>query len=135
MDRGAPSVTTDVIPHLKLDLVSYSAWDTKDDPAEFARSLAFIAKHKQEKKPFGKKGVYVGEFGLAESESTPKGVMTRTTELLTEAQRFGAPYAVFWQLYCNEPLKRNPVTNRDFKGYWLIRPDKSRSPVCSLFHR
>jgi hypothetical protein len=133
MDKGEPSVTKDVLPHVPVDLASYSAWDTKDSPARFGEALAFIAKHKQVTDPFGKHGVYVGEFGLPECEAKPEQVLERVTALLDEARRFGCPYAVFWQLFCNEPVKSDPKTNADFKGFWLVRPDGTRSPVCGLF--
>lgn len=133
MERGEPSVTTDVLPHLEVDLASYSAWDTKDSPTRFGEALAFIAGHKRPTEPFGRHGVYVGEFGLPESEATPVLVLERTTQLLAVAQRFGCPYAVYWQLYCNEPIKKPPQQNSDYKGFWLVRPDGTRSPVCQLF--
>jgi hypothetical protein len=131
--QGAPSVTTDVLPHVPVDLASYSAWDTKDSPAQFAEALAFIAKHKRQTEPFGNHGVYVGEFGLPESEATPQLAFERTSALLAEARRFGCPYAVYWQLYCNEPTMKPPKVNSDYKGFWLVRPDGTRSPVCRLF--
>lgn len=133
MEQGAPSVTADVLPHVRVDLASYSAWDTKDAPARFGAALAFIAKHKLPTEPFREHGVYVGEFGLPESEATPEQVLERTTELLAVAQRFGCPYAVYWQLYCNEPTTKPPKLNADYKGFWLVRPDGTRSPVCQLF--
>ncbi len=133
MVHGAPSVTTDVLPHVAVDLASYSAWDTKDSPAQFAEALAFIARHKRPTEPFGEHGVYVGEFGMPESETTPQLAFDRTAALLAEAQRFGCPYAVYWQLYCNEPTTKSPKVNADFKGFWLVRPDGTRSPVCRLF--
>jgi hypothetical protein len=131
--QSAPSVTTDVLPHVPVDLASYSAWDTKDSPAQFAEALAFIAKHKQLTEPFGQHGVYVGEFGFPESEATPKKAFERTSELLKEAQRFGCPYAVYWQVYCNEPTTSPPKGNADYKGFWLVRPDGSRSLIVDLF--
>ena len=133
MVRGEPSATADVLPHLAVDLVSYSAWDTKDSPAHFAEALAFIAKHKRATKPFDEHGVYVGEFGLPESEATPQLGLERTTALLAEARRFGCPYAVYWQLYCNEPIIKPARSNADYKGFWLVRPDGTRSLVCRLF--
>jgi hypothetical protein len=132
MERGSPSVTTDVVPHVPLDLVSYSAWDTKDSPQHFGKALEFIARHKRLTEPFGRRGVYVGEFGLPESEASPREVLDRTAALFAEAERLGCPYAVYWQLYCNEPLVEDPTANTDFKGFWLIRPDGTRSPVCDL---
>lgn len=134
MERGEPSVTADVLPHLTVDLVSYSAWDTKDSPARFGEALAFIARHKKPTAPFGEHGLYVGEFGLPESEAPPQMVLERTKQLLEVARKFGCPYAVYWQIYCNEPLGRAPKVNADFKGFWLVRPDGTRSPVCQLFH-
>ncbi|HEY1067595.1 MAG TPA: hypothetical protein VGE52_15840 [Pirellulales bacterium] len=131
--QDAPSVTTDVLPHLAVDLASYSAWDTKESPAHFAEALAFIAKHKRPTEPFGEHGVYVGEFGMPESECHPQQAFERTAALLAEARRFGCPYAVYWQLYCNEPTSKPPVGNADYKGFWLVRPDGSRSPICRLF--
>jgi hypothetical protein len=133
LELGSPSVTTDVLPHVSLDLVSYSAWDTKNSPEQFAKALDFIASHKLITKPFGAHGVYVGEFGLPESEGTPELVLSRTAELLKIAQQKGCPYAVYWQIYCNEPIKVPATTSADYKGFWLIRPDGTRSPVCDLF--
>ncbi len=134
MEHGEPSVTADVLPHVTVDLASYSAWDTKDSPARFGEALAFIARHKKLTAPFGEHGVYVGEFGLPESEATPHIVFERTRQLFEVARKFGCPYAVYWQVYCNEPLVRAPKVNADYKGFWLMRPDGTRSPVCQLFH-
>jgi len=135
MEHRAPSVTTDVLPQLRVDLASYSAWDTKDDPERFAEALEFIAKYKQPTMPFGAKGVYVGEFGLAETGHRPEEVLERTRQMLAVARRFGCPYAVYWQLYCNQALKTPPKSNADYKGFWLVRPDATRSPVCTLFQQ
>jgi hypothetical protein len=133
MERGAPSVTTDVLPHVAVDLASYSAWDTKESPTRFGEALAFIARHKRVTDAFGKGGVYVGEFGLPESEAAPDRVLERTAQLLEAAQQSGCPYAVYWQLYCNEPTVADPKRNADYKGFWLVRPDGTRSLVCDLF--
>jgi hypothetical protein len=133
MERGDPGVTVDVLPHVSVDLVSYSAWDTKDSPRDFGKALNFIAKHRRPTDPFGSRGVYVGEFGLPESEATPQKVLDRVRELLVEIERFGCPYAVYWQLYCNESIGKEAKANKDFKGFWLVRPDGTRSPVCELF--
>ena len=133
MTRSAPSVTTDVLPHVSVDLVSYSAWDTKDSPEDFKQSLAFILQHKRPTSPFDTNGVYIGEFGLPESEATPKVAFKRTTELLNVARKFGCPYAVYWQIYCNEKATASAKSKNGYKGFWLVRPDGTRSPICKLF--
>jgi hypothetical protein len=132
-EAGAPSVTTDVLPHVNVDLASYSAWDTKDSSEHFAKALAFIAKHKMPNEPFGEHSVYVGEFGMPESECSPQQAYERTAAMLEEARRFGCPYAVYWQLYCNEPVRTPAKVNADYKGFWLVRPDGTHSLVCQLF--
>ena len=133
MEQGSPGVTTDVLPQLSVDLASYSAWDTKNSPEKFGKAIAYIARHKKATPPFGANGVYVGEFGLPESEASPEQVLGRTRELLDIARERGCPYAVYWQVYCNEAVATPPKSNRDYKGFWLVRPDGSRSPVCQLF--
>jgi len=133
MTRSAPSVTTDVLPHVSVDLVSYSAWDTKDSSEDFERALAFISRHKRPTSPFETNGVYVGEFGLPESEATPQVAFERTAELLNVARSFGCPYAVYWQIYCNEKTTASPKSENGYKGFWLVRPDGTRSPICKLF--
>jgi hypothetical protein len=133
MTHGKPSVTTDVLPHVSVDLVSYSAWDTKDSPEDFEQSLAYISKHKRPTSPFDSNGVYVGEFGLPESEATPAVAFERTTELLNVARKFGCPYAVYWQIYCNERTTASPKSENSYKGFWLVRPDGTRSSICKLF--
>lgn len=133
MERGALSVTVDVLPKVAVDLVSYSAWDTKESPRRFGEALAFIARHKRLTGAFGQEAVYVGEFGLPESEGGPDRAFERTVKLLDVARRFGCPYAVYWQLYCNEATVPEPKVNSDYKGFWLLRPDGTRSQVCDLF--
>lgn len=131
-ERGARSVTTHVLPTVALDLVSYSAWDSMDSPAHFATALECIARHVRPTGAFPGRPVYVGEFGLPESRSSGSVVATRTRDCFREAERFGCPYAVYWQLYCNEPIATAPRTNADYRGFWLVRPDGTRSDAWDM---
>lgn len=133
-EHVTPTVTTHVLPHVTVDLVSYSAWDTKDDLDAFERALGFIAAQRRGPALAGPR-VYVGEFGYAETGATPDLVRERTAERLAVARRLGCPYAVYWQVYCNEPLVPDARLPTDYRGFWLLRPDGSRSPVCDLFPR
>ena len=53
------------------------------------------------------------------------------------AMQWGAKYAVYWELYCNEPkaklAKGKRPENKDMRGFWLVRPDGSRPPVTDYF--
>lgn len=117
MELAEPSITTDVITHVNTDLISYSAWDTKNSPQKFSRALEFIAKHHHSKAAKNFNKIYVVEFGVPESESTPSEAYERAKQLTERARAFGCPYAIYWQLYCNEPLNSQPKTNSDFKGF------------------
>lgn len=133
MEKGLSGVTGLVLPHVELDLASYSAWDTTDRPERFRQALDFISSHmRQQDGPFGKRNVYVGEFGLPETTTSPEKVVDRCRTVLTVSREWGCPFAVYWQLYCNEPIRSHPIGSADYKGFWLTRPDGSASPVRAM---
>lgn len=133
-----PTVINRVIPHTRVDLVSYSAYDTMIDhrshPQTFRAALEFIAKHA----PGGKASVYVGEFGCPENEFAPEVVEKTIADTVQTALGWGCRYIVYWELYCNE--LKNPATpvpvkkNEQMRGFWLIRPDGSKSWAWEYFH-
>jgi len=77
--------------------------------------------------------VYVGEFGKPANEFSDRQVRRTVEIVLTTAQRWGCPYVVYWQLYCNEPRRRPVRRNDDVRGFWLLRPDGTRSPTWHYF--
>jgi hypothetical protein len=72
MKKGNPNVVNTVLPHTKLDLVSYSAWDSTkaypENPQVFRNVLDFIAANMPDSPGFGNRNVYVGEFGIPENK-------------------------------------------------------------------
>ncbi len=129
LDEGRPTVTDRVLPHTNVDLVSYSAWETQEDPKLLRRALDYIAQHAPDREPFGRRNVYLGEFGLPENDRTADDVRRVVGGVIDTALEWGCPYIIYWQLYCNE-ARRHPVReNDDVRGFWLIRPDGSKSPV------
>lgn len=134
MEAGMPCVLTHVVPRVRPDLVSYSAWDTQSDPALFRRSLDFIAKHAPDSAVFGEKNVYVGEFGLPENEHSRQQVVRLIRDVVAISVDWGCPWVIYWQVYCNEArrfLVRGP---EDVRGFWLIRPDGSRAWAWEALH-
>lgn len=123
MEQGRPTVTTHVLPHVPVDLVSYSAWDTQHDAALFRRALDFIADHAIDSAHFGSKNVYVGEFGSPENERTEQQVRRTIGNVVDTASQWGCPYIVYWQVYCNEARHKPVRNNDDVRGFWLVRPD------------
>ncbi len=130
---GRPTVSNQVLPHTRVDLVSYSAWDTQGDPQEFRAALDYIARQVPDRAPFGHRNVYVGEFGLPENDRPLPEVQRTVRNVLSTALDWGCPYVVYWQLYCNElrsvpTADRRPVkSNDDVRGFWLIRPDGTKT--------
>jgi hypothetical protein len=132
---GRPSVASHVLPQTKVDLVSYSAWEAQEDPKLLSEALDFMAGHASYSEAFGHKNVYVGEFGLPEFERKPEHLQKVLDTVVPTSLRWGCPYMIFWQLYCNE-AKHKPVTkNEDVRGFCLIRPDGTRNAAYAYLQR
>ena len=133
--EGKVTVTNNVVPHTHCDLYSYSAYDTMiNAPDRFRDALDYLADKAPDSELFGAKNVFVGEYGAPENEFDQLEYVKRTVETALD---WGAPYIVYWELYCNEPVKDSKYegrpTNSDCRGFWLIRADGSKSPACHYF--
>lgn len=122
------SLTKDVLPSVTADLYSYSAWECLEDPSGemLKASLTYL----DEMTP-GTGNVYVGEYGVPENVFGSAEHLDRVMSYTDAAVEWGALYVVYWQIYCNE-LAGAPVAlplNSDMRGFWLIRPDGTRSPA------
>jgi hypothetical protein len=143
MDSDFPNMVNKVLPHTKLDLISYSAWDSVTaryaDPNVLRNALDFIAAHAPDSADFGSRNVYLGEFGMPENSYRPEQIQTAVSNAVRTGLDWGCPYIIYWQLYCNElkdPNATPPVTSNDaVKGFWLIRPDGTKSWVWHYFHQ
>lgn len=136
--EGKRTATNDVIPYTYCDLYSYSAYDSCLKGAkEFREAMDYLASKAPDSEMYGSKNVFVGEFGAPENQYDQKKIVQWTTEAALE---WGAPYIVYWQVYCNEPMggqKNTPkgerFTNEEMRGFWLIRPDGTKSPAYEYF--
>src|SRR5439155_20703168 len=127
---GKPGVANSVLPHTTVDLVSYSAWDSQGDEQVFAKAIDFLASHLPPTAAFGQntQSVYVGEFGGPESGDGLGKVNRNINNVLKVTREKQMPWAVYWEIYCNELVKdapTPPVTgkNNAVKGHWMIKPD------------
>jgi len=143
MKQGRPNMVNSVLPHTKLDLVSYSAWDAAtarfDDPNVLREALDFIAAKIPDSPDFGNRNVYLGEFGMPENGFSAEQIRKAIPNAVQTALDWGCPYIVYWQLYCNElksGKQKPPVhDNDDVRGFWLIRPDGSKAWTWDYFYR
>lgn len=133
MIDGRPGVANRVVPQTRVDLVSYSAWDTQSDPVQFRQALAWLAEQTPDRPPFGGRNVYVGEFGAPQNEWSAEQATRTIRNAVETSLDVGCPYVIFWQLYCNElrpgePPPQVPVRSNDaVRGFWLIRPDGTKA--------
>ena len=126
------SVTDDVLPGVRADMYSYSAWELGDDPTgeKLKEMLTFL----DERTP-GTGNIYVGEYGAAENVHGSAVHLSQVAVHTRAALEWGAAYVVYWQAFCNEFAAATPpsgtVLNGDMRGFWLVRPDGTKSPVWS----
>lgn len=143
MENGKPNMVNKVLPFTKLDLVSYSAYDSTvglhDRPEVFRKALDFIAANLPDSLHFGNRNVYLGEYGLPENNFPTDQIRKVISNTTRTALDWGCPYVVYWQLYCNEPagkplkVKLPVKKNKECRGFWLIRPDGTRSWAWTHF--
>jgi len=143
MKEGKPNMVNSVLPHTNLDLVSYSAWDATtahfEDPNVFREALDFIAENMPDSSDFGNRNVYLGEFGMPENGFSAEQIRKAIPNAVQTALDWGCPYIVYWQLYCNElksGKQKPPVHSNDaVRGFWLIRPDGSKTWTWDYFYK
>jgi len=129
---GKVSATNDVLPFTRCDLYSYSSWDLSFTPEDLTRALDYLESKAPDNRLFGRRNIYLGEFGLGKDQGTPEGErFERIRRLMEAALGWGVRYAVYWQVFCNEPLHvyTGRPRNKDMRGFWLVRPDGERAPL------
>ena len=130
---GKPGVANSVLPFTTVDLVSYSCYNFLDTTERLAKAVDYLAAHLPATAIFGRNphSVYLGEFGYPEYGAEGlAGLNRRIDNALSVVQCKGLPWAVYWEIYCNEPLRGAPAPplngkshDGDLRGYWLVKPD------------
>lgn len=131
--KGIPTLTTHVLPHVTLDLVSWSCYDGIASAVSFWQGIEIIRNNMRPSPTFGKNAVYIGEIGVPEQKVTREYTIETWDRCMGVAIAMGLPWVVHWELYCNEPRDaatkedRRPRKAEELNGYWFIRPDGSLS--------
>jgi hypothetical protein len=122
--RGEKCYTTEVLPYVNVDYVSYSAYDAQQTPEEMLPvALDFIETHLSGKSGIPGKRVWIGEFGYKAKGNTPEEQKTRSLEFAKIAIEWGCPFVLHWQLYDNE------FENGEYNGFWLINDQGEKQPL------
>ncbi len=134
--EGIPSITTSVLPEVKIDMVSWSAYDGRSaDGIRMYRGIDHIRSYLNPSDYMkGRKIVFIGEIGLPENinNETRESVRIFWDLMMGVYLAQDIPYIIHWELFCNEPKvgprsqDRNK-TGDELRGFWLIRPDGSSS--------
>ncbi|HEV2207464.1 MAG TPA: hypothetical protein VG167_01730 [Verrucomicrobiae bacterium] len=142
---GKPGVANSVLPFTTVDLVSYSCYESLDSPAHLARAVDYLAAHLPPTAVFGQNphSVYLGEFGYPENGKGGVEELNRRIDTALDVVRDkGLPWAVFWEVYCNEPVTRglalplNGAQNdANLRGFWMIKPDGSPALAWHRYRR
>ena len=141
--EGIPTITTDVLPKVKVDMVSWSAYDGKSpDGLKMYKGIDYIRQHLNPTSYMkGEKVVFIGEIGEPENinNQTDKSIREFWDLMLGVYIAQDIPYIVQWELYCNENKDGSPRTQdrnksaEELRGFWLIRPDGSKSWAQEYF--
>lgn len=134
--QGKVTMTNDVLQYTHADLYSYSSWDIGYDPPTLVRALDYLASRAPPSALYGERNIYLGEFGASQDLLRPGQQQSRVIRDLTEAAlAWGARYVVYWQLYSNERTRAysGRPHNDDLRGYWLVRPDGSKTDMWKFF--
>jgi hypothetical protein len=128
-----------VIPFTHCDLYSYSAYDssTTGNPVILRNALNYMRAHAPDSAIFGSNNIYIGEYGFPQNDPGNTGAMQYSVckSNVETFLDFGVKYMLYWELYCNEPITNytgRPV-NSDLRGFWLIRPNGTKSLLWDYF--
>ncbi len=134
--NGEPCATTEVLPRIDVDYVSYSAWDSTNSPrsAEAMRerllpALDFIEAHLRPRPglPPGKR-VWIGEFGYPAIRFSEVQADLRTRWVIRAGLEWGCPFVLYWELYNNEV---EPDGTQ--RGYWMIDHTGRKTAVLETY--
>ncbi len=130
--RGIPTLTTQVLPHVALDLVSWSSYDGMESPVRLWQGLELIRHHARPSPVFGKPMIYIGEIGKPEQGQSEEQIVSFWDRAMGVFLAQQVPWILHWELYCNELAnnrgpKQGVYRAEDLQGFWLIRPDGSLS--------
>ncbi|UCD28393.1 MAG: hypothetical protein JSV03_15115 [Planctomycetota bacterium] len=120
----------------------------------FRQALDYIDTKVADKPPFGSKNIFISEYGGPEQQWGGDGEAAEQLSRLCkatieEAAAWGCPYIIYWQVYCNECCQggddpciavggshrgaRPAKSNRDCRGFWMIKPDGTHSSAWDYF--
>ena len=135
-ERGLRRMTNAVLPHVMLDMVSYSAYDALW-PNRITEALDYIeaqARFTPYLDGIFDKKVFIGEYDAyrdyhRQGYFTPEQQVENTLAVITSGLAWGTPFILFWEYYNNEHERLIHGG-----GFWLVDDQGVKQPVYYL-HR
>jgi hypothetical protein len=139
--NGITGIASDILPKIKVDLVSWSSYDGMNDFHEMYRGIEYLRKQLRPT-PYMKdeKRVIIGEIGVPENISK-KSATVRWDEFFGVFFALNVPLIIDWELYCNEPKDgsqndfNKPRTADEMRGFWMLKPDGSKSETALFWEK
>jgi hypothetical protein len=132
--KGIPTLTTDVLPHVQTDLVSWSSYDGLKDVVSLWHGVEIIRHFAAPCSDGTPPPVFIGEIGNPENVGNKTETQVREwwDTRLAALLALDIPWIIHWELYCNEPKDGKKSSSRprsadELRGFWLLRPDGSVS--------
>lgn len=127
--HSRPSLADRVLPHVPVDFVSYSAYDSQHDPELMRRVLDDLQARLIPKAEITGKRIFLGEYGFwtrkeGRVQNTPEEQDTRSLKVIQTALEWGCPFVLYWQLYNNEL-----DADGSHRGFWMIDDQGVKQPV------
>lgn len=122
--EGKKCMAISVYPKVNLDYISYSSYDTQEDPALLKKALDLLESKLQPKPGIAGKRVWIGEYGFPMLANPPEVQDQKSRALMRAGLEWGCPFILYWQFYNNE-------VNKEAKqiGFWLIDDKNAKQPI------
>lgn len=127
--EGRPSLANRVLPKVAVDFVSYSAYDSQQDPDLLRATLDYLQAQLKPKPGLSGKRVFIGEYGFwtwkeGQEQNTPEQQNEKSLQVIRTALAWGCPFILYWQLYNNEL-----DADGTHRGFWMINTQGERQPI------
>ncbi len=122
---GIPTVTTYVLPYVKVDMVGYSSYDGfYQMPISLWRAIQMIQNYSQPSPYFGKHDVYLAEIGYGETGLNPNQISDWWDNALGVVLSTDVKYMLVWETY----------DTIDMTGMWLVDSQDNFSVTADYLH-
>ena len=128
--EGRKAVANMVLPQAAVDFVSYSSYDTQQDPARLKAALDFIQSKLSPKPGIAGRRVFIGEYGFPAVRFAPQKQAEMSRRVILAALQWGCPLVLYWEFYNNEVDRQGRQ-----QGFWMIDDHGVKQPIYEMHRR